>query len=139
MYENTQRIMGFLGADADHRTTSNGRSYTVLSLATKSSYRDKQTGEYISRTEWHRAIAWGKLGEWAQPLKKGMHLQIEGEPRSREYADKNHSDVKHRVWEIRAQSILKLDRAEHAKMLPTLQNPTKCPLKGTSLPGRRHA
>ena len=38
-----------------------------------------------------------------------MHLQVEGELRSREY---ERDSVKHRIWEIRIESILKLDRAE---------------------------
>jgi single-strand DNA-binding protein len=62
----------------------------------------------------HRVIVWGKLGEFAGTLNKDTHLLAEGELRSREYADKNHQNVKRRVWEVRADSILKLDRAEQA-------------------------
>jgi single-strand DNA-binding protein len=54
------------------------------------------------------------LGEFASTLKKGTHLLVEGELRSREYADKKNKDVQRRVWEVRADSILKLDRAEQA-------------------------
>jgi single-strand DNA-binding protein len=42
----------------------------------------------------------------------GSYLQIEGELRSREYQDKKNGNAKRRVWEIRVDSILKLDRAE---------------------------
>jgi single-strand DNA-binding protein len=52
---------------------------------------------------------WGKFGEFAAALTKGMHLQVEGELRSREY---QRAGVSHRVWEVRTDSILKLDRAE---------------------------
>lgn len=118
MYQNRSSLIGFLGKDAERRSTkTNNIPYTVLSLATKTSWKDKTTGEYVSRTEWHRCIAWGKLGEWAASLMKGMHVQIEGELRSREYVEKVGEkkakvDVKRRVWEIRVDSILKLDRAE---------------------------
>jgi single-strand DNA-binding protein len=47
-------------------------------------------------------------------LTKGSHLQIEGELRSREYEDKKNGNAKRRVWEVRVDSILKLDRAEKA-------------------------
>ena len=114
MYQNRISLMGFTGKDAEARTTQNQKTYTVLSLATKSSYKDKKSGEYVSHTEWHRVVVWGKLGEFAGSLKKGTHLLIEGELRSREYVDKKNSDVKRRVWEVRADSILKLDRAEQA-------------------------
>lgn len=113
MYQNRISLMGFTGKDAEARTTQNHKTYTVLSLATKSSYKDKKS-EYVSHTEWHRVVVWGKLGEFAGSLKKGTHLLIEGELRSREYVDKKNSDVKRRVWEVRADSILKLDRAEQA-------------------------
>ena len=113
MYLNRITLIGFLGSDAEV-STANNSTFTLLSLATKSSYKDKKTGEYVSHTEWHRAIVWGKLAEYAKTLTKGAHLQIEGELRSREYVDKNSNDLKRRVWEVRADSILKLDRAEKA-------------------------
>ena len=112
MYRNSISLIGFAGKDAETRTTNNQKPYTVLSLATQSSYKDKGTGEYINRTEWHRVIVWGKLGEFAQKIQKGAHLAIDGELVSREFTDKKHKDVKHRIWEVRATSILKLDRAE---------------------------
>jgi single-strand DNA-binding protein len=84
----------------------------VLSLATQSSYKDKKSGDYVNRTEWHRVIAWGQLSEFARKIQKGAHLAVDGALVSREFADKNHKDIKHRIWEIRATSILKLDRAE---------------------------
>ena len=112
MYQNRITLIGFLGKDAEVRTVNNA-IFTALSLATKSSYKDKKTGQYVSHTEWHRAIVWGKLAEYAKTLTKGAHLQLEGELRSREYADKK-TDAKHRIWEVRVDSILKLDRAEKA-------------------------
>jgi single-strand DNA-binding protein len=114
MYRNNLSIIGFAGKDAEARTTNNQKPYTVLSVATQSSYKDKSTGEYVNRTEWHRVIVWGKLGEFAQKIQKGAHLAVDGELVSREFTDKKHKDVKHRIWEIRATSILKLDRAEKA-------------------------
>jgi single-strand DNA-binding protein len=110
MYQNRITLIGFLGQDAVTRTANNA-NFTVLSLATKSSYKDKKTGEYNGHTEWHRCIVWGKLSEYAMTLKKGAHLAVEGELRSRERTDKK-TNAKERVWEVRVSSILKLDRAE---------------------------
>src|SRR5271156_5012801 len=110
MYQNKVTFIGFLGNDAEVRTNKN-RSFTVLSLATKSSY--KKDGKYISHTEWHRCVVFGKLSEFAGTLKKGAHIQVEGELRSREY-DSKKTDSKQRIWEVRVDSILKLDRAEKA-------------------------
>jgi single-strand DNA-binding protein len=110
MYQNKVTLIGFLGNDAEVRSNNN-RSFTVLSLATKSSY--KKDGKYISHTEWHRCVVFGKLSEFAGTLKKGAHIQVEGELRSREYHSKK-TDSKLRIWEVRVDSILKLDRAEKA-------------------------
>ena len=111
MYQNKVTLIGFLGSNAEARTNSADFSVTTLSLATKSSY--KKDGKYISHTEWHRCVVFGKLSEFAKTLAKGAHIQVEGELRSREYASKK-TGSKQRVWEIRVASILKLDRAEKA-------------------------
>jgi single-strand DNA-binding protein len=110
MYQNKVTLIGFVGSNPEVRTNDN-RSLTTLSLATKSSY--KKDGKYISHTEWHRCVVFGKLAEFAKTLTKGAHIQVEGELRSREYTSKK-TDAKERVWEIRVTSILKLDRAEKA-------------------------
>lgn len=110
MYQNKVNLIGFLGSDAEVRTNNN-RSITTISLATKSSY--KKDGEYISHTEWHHCVVFGKLSEFAGTLKKGAHILVEGELRSRDY-DSKKKGTKLRVWEIRVDSILKLDRAEKA-------------------------
>jgi single-strand DNA-binding protein len=109
MYSNKVTLIGFLGNDAEVRT-NDSRSFTTLSLATKSSY--KKDGKYISHTEWHRCVVFGKkLAEFAATLKKGAHLQVEGELRSRKY-DSTKTGSEQTIWEIRVDSILKLDRAE---------------------------
>ncbi len=117
MYQNKVTLIGFLGNDAEVHT-SNDRSFTTFQVATKSSYKDKQSGEYVSRTEWHRCVVFSGLWEFASTLTKGTHVQVEGELRSREYVPKKagskskKAEPKQRVWEIRVSSILKLDRAE---------------------------
>jgi single-strand DNA-binding protein len=100
----------FSGSDAELHTNQS-RSFTTFSLATKRSYRNDEA--YVSRTEWHRCVVFGQLSEFAATLKKGAHIQLEGELRSRDYVSPK-TDTRQRVWEIRVASILKLDRAEKA-------------------------
>lgn len=115
MYQNKVSLIGFLGKDASQRT-HDSKSYTILSLATKRSYKDKRSGEYISTTEWHRLIAWGKLAEYASTLEKSARLAVEGELRSRVYSVSDEDSYRqNRVWEIHLDSILKLDRAQRAE------------------------
>src|ERR1041385_3834530 len=109
MYQNRVTLIGFLGKDADVRTTTNNRApFTVLSLATKRSWKDRQTGEWQSQTTWHRCLVWGKLGEFAATLVKGAHVQIEGEIRTREYTPKN--GIAKAITEVRVRLLTKLDR-----------------------------
>jgi single-strand DNA-binding protein len=107
MYQNRVTLIGFLGNDAEVRT-SNDRNLTILSLATKSSF--KRDSKYIEHTEWHRCVVFSKLADFAATLKKGAHIQIEGELRSRKYESKK-TNSEQTIWEIRVDSILKLDRA----------------------------
>ena len=113
MFLNRATLIGYLGGDAEVRTGKNDQKFTTLSIATKTSYKDKESGEYISHTEWHRCIVFGKFGEFAATLKKGAHVQVEGEIRHTEYTPKK-AKKPMRTDNIRVNSILKLDRAEKA-------------------------
>jgi single-strand DNA-binding protein len=114
MYQNRATLIGFLGKDAEVKTTRNNATFTVLSLATKRSWKDRESCQYMSDTTWHRCIVWGKLGEFAATLTKGAHVQIEGDIRTREYTPKpsgKKSDlVKKSITEIRVTSVNTLDR-----------------------------
>ena len=108
MYLNRLTLIGFIGGDAETKTISNGSTFTAFSVATQRSWKNSE-GAWESRTEWHRCVSFGKLADFAATLKKGAHVQVEGELRGREYEK---DGVKHRVFECRLESILKLDRAE---------------------------
>ena len=103
MYLNKVELIGFTGSDAETKTTSNGKTVTTFSIATKTSYT--KDAERQSRTEWHRVQAWGKLGEYAAAFKKGVHICVEGELRSREYES---NGAKVRTYDIVASSIINL-------------------------------
>jgi single-strand DNA-binding protein len=83
-------LVGNLGADPETRYTANGGAITNIRLATSESWKDKQTGENQERTEWHRVVLFGKLGEIAgEYLKKGRQVYIEGSLRTNKYTDKD--------------------------------------------------
>ena len=110
MYQNRATLIGFLGKDAEVKTTRNNASFTVFSIATKRSWKDRESGERQSQTTWHRCIVWGKPGEFAATLTKGAHVQIEGEIRTREYTQKTGGNKS--ITEVRVTSIAKLDRSK---------------------------
>jgi hypothetical protein len=49
MYQNRATLIGFLGKDAEVKTTRNNASFTVLSLATKRSWYRILLGTLLSR------------------------------------------------------------------------------------------
>ena len=120
LYTNNVTLKGFLGKDAETIATKQGRSLTVLSLATKSGYKDKQKNEWVNHTEWHRIVAFGKPADYAKDLKKGDYVEVEGELRSTEYDaevgdGKKKTTVKRRGWEIRARIVRKLAQSESSR------------------------
>jgi single-strand DNA-binding protein len=114
MYSNRVTLIGFLGKDAEVRNTRSDAQFTVLSLATKRSWKDRQSGEYKSRTTWHRCIAFGYVGEYAAKLTKGAHVQIEGEIHTREFTPKG--EAKKSITEVRVRQLAKLDRPNNAEL-----------------------
>jgi single-strand DNA-binding protein len=114
MYLNKVELIGFTGSDAETKTTPNGKAVTTFSIATKTSY--KKGGERQERTEWHRIQAWGKLGEYAAAFKKGSHVCVEGELRSREYES---NGAKIRTYDIVASSIINLRAGQRNQAEPT--------------------
>jgi single-strand DNA-binding protein len=106
---NNVTLIGYLGSDAESRPTRNNSTLTILSLATKRTWKNRQTGERESQTTWHKCAAFGRTAEYAAGLTKGAHLQIVGEIQTREYIAKD--GTKKSVTEIRVHRIVRLDRA----------------------------
>ncbi|HEY0758757.1 MAG TPA: single-stranded DNA-binding protein [Acidisarcina sp.] len=115
LYENNVQLKGFLGKDATTKATRQEKEFTILSLATQSSFKDKQTGEWVSHTDWHRVVVFGKQSGFAAELKKGDYVTVEGELRSSQLGiDGPVGESKKRiVWEVRADKIEKLERPTH--------------------------
>lgn len=107
MYLNSVTLTGFLGADAERRTAKDETAYVILNVATKTSWKDRETGDWSSRTDWHRCIVFGRLADTAAKLTKGTHVQVQGQLRNREYQK---DDGKQRTTEIRVTALSKLDR-----------------------------
>lgn len=83
---NRAMIIGRLGRDPEIRYTPDGRAVANFSLATTDKWRDKQSGEMRERTEWHRVVAFGRLGEiCGEYLSRGKQIFIEGRLRTRSW------------------------------------------------------
>ena len=61
-----------------------------ISVATNEAWKDRETGEALERTEWHRIVVFGKLGEIAsQYLKKGSQAYFEGRIKTSKWQDES--------------------------------------------------
>ena len=86
-------IVGTLGKDPEIKYAQNGNAVVNISVATNESWKDRQTGEAQERTEWHRIVMFGKLGEIAsQYLKKGSQAYFEGRIKTSKWQDDNGND-----------------------------------------------
>ncbi len=80
-------LVGNLGRDPEVRYTKNGQAVATFSLATTERWTNRD-GQREDRTEWHRIVAWGKLGEiCGEYLSKGRQVYIEGRIQTREWED----------------------------------------------------
>lgn len=87
---------------------SDSTPYTVLTVVTKTSWKDR-TGEWQTHSEYHRCIVWGaKFADTAGTFKKGIHVHIEGELRSREFQK---DGVANPVAEVRVHSVVQIRQA----------------------------
>ena len=79
-------LVGTCGQDPETRYMPNGNAVTNLSLATSEQWTDKQTGQKVEKTEWHRVALFGKVAEIAgEYLRKGSQVYIEGKLQTREW------------------------------------------------------
>lgn len=79
-------LVATCGQDPEVRYLPNGNAVTNLSLATSEQWTDKQTGQKVEKTEWHRVSMFGKVAEIAgEYLRKGSQVYIEGKLQTREW------------------------------------------------------
>ena len=81
--------VGNLGQDPEVKFMPNGNAVCNFSIATTESYKNKQTGEYESTTEWMNCVVFGKFAEMCGKfLKKGAKVYIEGKLKTEKWNDK---------------------------------------------------
>ncbi len=86
-------IIGNLGRDPEVRYTPNGAAVCNVSLATTRNWKDKNSGDKVEETEWHRVVFYDRLAEIAgEYLKKGSPCYVEGRLKTRKWQDKDGKD-----------------------------------------------
>ena len=84
---NRAEVIGRLGDDVAINHLASGGRVANMSIATDESYIDKQTGERVDRTEWHRAVSFqsGLIDMLEKHAKKGRLVYIAGKLQTRRW------------------------------------------------------
>lgn len=104
-------LIGNLGRDPEMRSFPDGGSICNVTLATTRSWKDKNSGERVEETEWHRIVFRDRLAEIAgEYLRKGKQVYVEGRLKTRKYTDKD--GVEKYTTEIMASDMTMLGSRE---------------------------
>ncbi len=83
-------LVGNCGRDPEVRYLPSGQAVANVSVATSSKRKDKNTGETIEDTQWHRVTFYDRLAEIAgEYVKKGRPIYVEGRLKYGKYTDKD--------------------------------------------------
>ena len=101
-------LIGNIGRDPDLRQTDKGNAISTFSLATNSTWVDRE-GVRSEKTEWHNIVAWNRLAEIChQIIHKGDQIYIEGRLRTRSW--NTESGESFHKTEVIAEQMIKLSR-----------------------------
>lgn len=104
-------ILGHLGDVPQTKNFETGKIVTNISVATTETWNDKQTGEKVSNTEWHRCFAFGKVAELIDKYcSKGDKVLVEGKNRTRKYTDTN--NVERWITEVQIDNITFVSKSQ---------------------------
>ena len=107
-------IIGNLGRDPEIKYTQSNVPVANFSVATTESWKDKQSGEWQEKTEWHRVVAWRFLAERAEKyLRKGKQVYVEGKLETRKWTGQDGND--RYTTEIVARELMMLGRKDEGE------------------------
>jgi single stranded DNA-binding protein len=127
---NRVTLLGFAGYDPELKySKSHGRAYTRVSIATKYSRLNKETGEWEDLTNWIEIMIFGRKAEVAaEYLRKGDLVYFDAEVRRKVW--KNSGGDKRYETVIVAEHMIVL-----GKFPPAGRRPMKDPLNKQALMG----
>lgn len=120
--KNAVSLIGYLGKDPEFSDNNSVQS-ARLTLATSEKWKDKNSGEWKEKTEWHNISIFGNQAVYASKyLSKGSLVAIEGSLKTDKYTDKN--GIERYATKILAREIQGLDKnpASTQKSEPAPQN-----------------
>ena len=105
-------LLGTLGKDPELKYTPQGTAVAKFSMATNESYKDKQSGQWKDKTEWHNIVCWARTAEIAaEYLQKGKQVYVEGKLQTRSWDDKE-SGQKRYMTEINVSELVLIGKGD---------------------------
>lgn len=83
---NKVMLIGRLARDPEMKYTQQGNAICNMTIATSECWTDKNSGDKLEKTEWHRCVSFGKQAEvLGKYLVKGSQVYVEGKLQTRQY------------------------------------------------------
>ena len=121
-------LIGNLGKDPEVRHLESGVAVCNFSIATGETYKDKNSGEKVTHTEWHNIVLWRGLAEVAEKyLKKGAKIYIEGKLRTRSWQDQE-GNTRY-TTEILGDNMTMLGKSVESNSLPPIPSQSDAVIK----------
>jgi single-strand DNA-binding protein len=134
---NSFTLRGFVGNDAEIKTTDSGRQLAQFSVCVEERWQAR--GEQQSKKEWFRLIAWGRQAEIAQSrIKKGTLVEVHGRLEHRSWSDSN--GQKHYATDLIVLEMVFIDRSTGqpiAEAAEAVQPVAPVPVEEAPKPRRR--
>jgi len=126
-------IMGNCGRDPELRYLPSGQAVANVSIATTSKRKDKNTGETVEDTQWHRVTFYERLAEIAgEYIKKGKPVYVEGRLKYGKFTNKE--GVEQHTCDIVATELQLLGGKDQAESPPAFKKPSQDAAKARQAP-----
>ena len=126
-------IMGNCGRDPELRYLPSGQAVANVSIATTSKRKDKNTGETVEDTQWHRVTFYERLAEIAgEYIKKGKPVYVEGRLKYGKFTNKE--GVEQNTCDIVATELQLLGGKDQAESPPAFKKPSQDAAKARQAP-----
>ena len=131
-------LVGNVGKDPEVRYAASGSAVCNISIATSTRRKDKNSGETIEETQWHRVTFYDRLAEIAgEYLKKGKPVYVEGRLKYGKFTDKD--SIERNTTEIVATEMQLLGGREEAaprQAAPAPRAPAPAPSRPPARPAQ---
>ena len=135
---NRVELIGRLGADVTVNHLTSGGRVANLSIATDESYLNRQTGERVDKTEWHRVVTFqdGLIDMLERHAKKGRLVHAEGKLQTRRWSkpDEDSDRFSTEILVVPGHKVQFLDKPNGANGNGAQAAAAQAPVSGEAMP-----